>query len=185
MSGTLTVHFNRGRDESVAVDRDRLEVTGSFTLELVNHGSPAHIHLHMDDALSSVARLDSTNEYLREGETTVVPVIVADSAEDVRGKLDVVTQYGRERVSIPVFVDYTSDAAQPVDVDETLGEFQPSDASSQRFDPHRLIPPLIVAAGVLVTVLAILLAGRVIAAMIAVVALLGSVSAAVFLYRQT
>ncbi|GGL56795.1 DUF7524 family protein [Halocalculus aciditolerans] len=183
MPGTLTVHFNRGRNESVAVDRDRFEVTGSFTLELVNHGSPAHVHLRLDDALSGVARLDSANEYLDEGETLRVPVIVSAAADDVRGELEVVTQYGREKVSVPVFVDYTSEEAKPVEIDESLGEFQPSEPS-RRFSLGRLAPALVVAVGILVTVLAILVADRTVAAMVAVVVLLGSVSAAVFLYRQ-
>jgi hypothetical protein len=124
VADTLAVHLSRDGPQSVAVP-DAFETTGSFELAIHNHGTPAHVYVHLDDALGAVADVGATNLYVEDETTRVVAVEVADSFGTVSGTLDVVTRYGAE--SAPV--DVTVTEPPTVTVDESLAEPQPEPPS--------------------------------------------------------
>ncbi|RLM59382.1 hypothetical protein DVK02_01130 [Halobellus sp. Atlit-31R] len=82
-----------------------LTVTGPFHVYLQNHGGPVHVHLHLDDDLSRVARVDAVNHYVEEGETIRIPVGVAADRERVSGRLKIVSGYGAETAYVNVTVE--------------------------------------------------------------------------------
>jgi hypothetical protein len=118
---TLAADVNRTGIQTLSVP-DAFETDGSFTVELRNHGEATHVHLHLDDALSSVAELDAGNHYVEADATRPVRVSVRDGerGETVRGKLKVVTAYGSNTHWVDVTITPTK--KQPVDVDPELSK---------------------------------------------------------------
>lgn len=115
------VHLNGGELYDVEPAAAAFESTGSFEVELRNHGQPVHVHLRLDEDLSRVASLSGTNHYV-EGESVLrVPVAVADDAPSVRGMLKVVTGYGSGTDYVEVHVSDGRDEAAGVAVDRDLG----------------------------------------------------------------
>lgn len=124
MSSTLSVHLNRDGTRSVQPESFSMETEGPFTIELVNHGTPAHVHLHLDDALATVAAIPSDNLFVDAGSEEYVRVNVQDSPRPVKGQVEVVTGYGAERANVNVnVIDPAPDAAE-VQVDEELSARQ-------------------------------------------------------------
>lgn len=121
MPETLPVHLNRESIHDVEVPAS-FDAPGTFSVVVENHGSDSHVHLHLDDDLSRIARIDAGNHYVEGGSTRSVTVEVADEAEG-SGYLDVVTGYGAQRESVAVTID-PSDTTT-VAVDEDLGTPQP------------------------------------------------------------
>jgi len=123
---TLAADVNRTGIQTLSVP-DAFETDGSFTVELRNHGEATHVHLHLDDALSSIAELGAGNHYVQADATRPVRVSVLqeDREETVRGKLKVVTAYGAETHWVDVTV--TPSKKQPVDVDPELSKPQVRD----------------------------------------------------------
>ncbi|MFB6121047.1 MAG: hypothetical protein ABEJ68_08040 [Halobacteriaceae archaeon] len=117
MADTLAVHLGRDEPQSVSV-ADAFETTGTFELAIHNHGAPAHVHLHVDDALASVVDLRARNHYVESETVRTIEVAVDDSFGTVTGTLEVMTSYGAESDS----VDITVTEAPTVAVDETLSE---------------------------------------------------------------
>lgn len=113
----LLVEVNRDGARSLEVP-DSVTVDRSFTVDLRNHGEACHVHLHLDDALSRVARLDTANHHVPGGSRRPVPVHVSepDSYEPVRGQLKVSIGFGQETR----FIDVTVDVDEPVDIDPDL-----------------------------------------------------------------
>lgn len=113
----LLVEVNRTGVRSLEAP-DSVTVDRSFTVDLRNHGEACHVHLHLDDALSRVARLDTANHHVPGGSRRPVPVHVSepDSYEPVQGRLKVAIGYGQETR----FVDVTVDVDEPVDIDPDL-----------------------------------------------------------------
>ncbi|MFC7165762.1 DUF7524 family protein [Halospeciosus flavus] len=187
MPGTLTVHVNHDGTNSVSAERSSFETAGAFDVVLVNEGTPAHVHVRLDDALSRVASLDTTNVYLDADSSQVVHVRVGNGGErPVTGTLEVVTGYGAETEPVEVTVTDPTAENPPVAVDESLGSPQPEeeDQGVELGDVETLVPLLLVSIGLLVTVLAFLTVGDVLATFVAAVVLLGGLSAALFLRRQ-
>jgi hypothetical protein len=118
---TLSVDLNRGALHEVAVG-DSFETARDFLVDLQNHGEAVHVHLHLDDDLSRVARLDATNHYVEGEKRRRVPVSVASVDEPVTGKLKVVTGYGAESAYVDVTVRPERQRKDPVDVDERLAK---------------------------------------------------------------
>lgn len=119
MSDTLVAEVNRGDLHSLEVP-DSFETEGTFVVELRNHGEATHVHLHLDDDLSTVASLDATNHYVGAGSTRPVRVHVRGNDELVRGTLKIATAYGSETHYVDVTIDPTT--AQSVEVDPSLSE---------------------------------------------------------------
>jgi hypothetical protein len=115
----LLVELNRGELHDVEVPAE-FATTEPFSVELRNHGEAVHVHVHADDALSPVARIDADGNLFVERETThSVPVGVSDVDESVTGSLEITTGYGAETRTVEVTVNPVDDG-RAVDVDETL-----------------------------------------------------------------
>lgn len=107
MSESLQVELN---GEAVhAIDApDAHTVSGPFHIYLRNAGGPVHVHIHLDDALSEVARIDAVNHYVEGEETIRIPVGVAADREQVSGRLKIVSGYGAEMEYVNVVVEANS-----------------------------------------------------------------------------
>ncbi|WP_256288183.1 DUF7524 family protein [Halobellus inordinatus] len=107
MSESLQVELN---GETVhAIDApDAHTVSGPFHIYLRNAGGPVHVHIHLDDALSEVARIDAVNHYVEGEETIRIPVGVAADREQVSGRLKIVSGYGAEMEYVNVVVEANS-----------------------------------------------------------------------------
>ena len=125
MPDELPVHISREKLHAVEVPAG-FETDGSFDVRLVNHGNSLHVHLHLDDRLSRVARMDATNHYVEGDSERVVRVeVAADRGEDVVGKLKVVSAYGAQTRWIDVDVLTPEEDDGEVRVDESLGTPSP------------------------------------------------------------
>ncbi|TSD13968.1 hypothetical protein DP107_09995 [Haloglomus irregulare] len=124
-SDRLLVEINRTGMRSLEVP-DSVTVDRSFTVDLRNHGQDTHVHLHLDDALSEVARLGTDNHHVPGGSRRPVPVHVSrpDGYEPVSGRLKVAIAYGQETE----YIDITVDVDEPVTVDPELS--QPTGAAA-------------------------------------------------------
>lgn len=154
MPETLPVHLNRESIHDVETPAS-FDAGGTFSVVVENHGSDSHVHLHLDDDLSRIARIDAGNHYVEGGTTRSVTVSVAEDAAG-SGYLDVVTGYGAERESVAITID--PDESEAVTVDEDLSTPQTQSASRSRTDSGRsdvdledmALPIGIVAVGILV-----------------------------------
>lgn len=116
----LVVHLNGKELYDVEPAATSFESSGSFAVELRNHGQAVHAHLRLDDDLSRVASLEGTNHFVDTGSATRVPVTVADGAPSVHGTLKVVTGYGSDTNDVEVHLT-DGDGGEQVAVDENLG----------------------------------------------------------------
>ncbi len=118
-SETLAIHLNRARLHSIEVPAS-FETPNSFVIELDNHGEAAHVHLRLDESLSNIASLPTSNHYVRPGAVTRVPVSVHDDGP-VGGILTVATAYGSETEDIEIIIEPTA-GKKRVEIDESLIE---------------------------------------------------------------
>ncbi|WP_435096321.1 DUF7524 family protein [Halarchaeum sp. P4] len=171
MPRTLTVDLNRERIHALDADPSSLEVDGSFAVELANHGTASHVHVHLDDALSRVASIGDGNHYVTKGGAETVPVSVdPDGPRPITGTLEVVSGYGAERLEIPIRV-VEPETPQHVQVDESLAEVQHHEEEVSLADQLRPAAPAVVAViGVLCAVLAVLFVNGYAALAIALIA---------------
>ncbi|SDZ81846.1 hypothetical protein SAMN04488065_0548 [Haloplanus vescus] len=131
MTPVLLVELNRGALHTVEAPAE-FTIDRSFSLELRNHGEAVHAHVHADDALSAVARVDSDgNIFVEQGATHSVPIGVESVDSPVTGTLQIATGYGSETVEIEVTVEPETDD-QSVDVDETLSTPQTEDTGPSK-----------------------------------------------------
>lgn len=122
MPAELPVHVNR--DELHALDvQPSFEAEEPFDVRLVNHGEALHVHLHLDDGLSQVARIDAANHYVEGESERFVRVDVNEAAlgtQPVRGKLKVASAYGAETRWVDVSLAEPEADDDAVEVDESL-----------------------------------------------------------------
>lgn len=123
MSSALTVDLNRDHLHDVAAT-STYTTDEAFYVALENHGEAVHIHLHLDDMLSSVATLEAGNHYVDANGTETVRVDVDPGDEPVTGKLKVVTGYGAEAAYVDVTVEPFEEEKHAVQVDEELSKPQ-------------------------------------------------------------
>ncbi len=145
MPDSLPVHLNRTDIHSLEVPNE-FDATGSFDVRLVNHGEALHVHLHLDDSLSSVASLDATNHHVR-AETDRLVRITVDGDGPVRGKLKIVTGYGAETRYIDIYIPEGGTENEPVIVDDELSKPQPKPAPESEPGLEDLSAGPILAAG--------------------------------------
>ncbi|AUG47660.1 hypothetical protein BVU17_09085 [Haloarcula taiwanensis] len=145
MPDSLPVHLNRTDIHSLEVPNE-FDATGSFDVRLVNHGEALHVHLHLDDSLSSVASLDATNHHVR-AETDRLVRVTVDGDGPVRGKLKVVTGYGAETRYIDIYIPEGGTENEPVIVDDELSKPQPKPAAESASGLEDLSAGPILAAG--------------------------------------
>ncbi|GGM47373.1 hypothetical protein GCM10009006_30710 [Haloarcula argentinensis] len=145
MPDSLPVHLNRTDIHSLEVPHE-FDATGSFDVQLVNHGEALHVHLHLDDSLSSVASLDATNHHVR-AETDRLVKITVDGDGPVRGKLKIVTGYGAETRYIDIYIPEGGTENEPVIVDDELSKPQPKPTTESEPSLEDLSAGPILAAG--------------------------------------
>ena len=122
MPATLPVGLNRERLHAVEAPVE-FATDGSFRVELSNHGEGVHVHLHLDDDLSAVARVENANVFVAGDTDTRVDVVVDDPpASPVTGKLKVSTGYGAETTYVDVTVEPFEEQTRQVAVDESLSK---------------------------------------------------------------
>jgi len=119
VSGILPITLNRDGLHDVDVTGS-FEADGAFSVTLENDGAPVHVHLHLDDDLSSVATLQASNHYVEAGATRAVAVDV-DGELPVSGRLKAVTGYGAETAYVDVSIVEPDDRRDSIPVDEDLG----------------------------------------------------------------
>ena len=159
MTDTLVAEINRQRLHSLEVP-ESFETGGSFVVELRNRGESTHVHLHLDDSLSEVARLEANNHYVRAEATRKVRIeIDAPADTQVTGRLKIVTAYGAETRYVTVTVDNTP--PNRVEVDPELGKPQPRETEGSLLANA---DPSILGATVLGIVAVLLAVGAVVAA---------------------
>ncbi len=124
MSPSLPVVLNRDRLHGVSV-ADRITASEPVTVEITNEGEAVHVHLHLDDELSSVASLEAGNHYVESETTRSVRMDVRPASTPVTGRLKVVTGYGAETEYVTVRVEPPVEEKSPVEVDENLSRPQP------------------------------------------------------------
>jgi len=137
---SLPVHVSREELHSLAVPSS-FETTGSFDVRLINHAEALHIHLHLDDDLSEVAKLDAGNHYVEGTSERYVRVTVDPErvdGDELLGKLKVASAYGSQTRWIDVTVSKPDPEANTVQVDESLATPQP-----QTDDQELSIPPVV------------------------------------------
>jgi hypothetical protein len=116
---TLAVHLNREDLHSVELPTT-FASADSFVVELDNHGEATHVHLRLDDALSAIASIPTSNHYVRPGATTRVPIRVSDDGP-VTGLLTVATAYGSQTEAVEISIEPTA-GKERVEIDESLIE---------------------------------------------------------------
>ena len=123
MSPSLPVVLNRDHLHGVSV-ADRITASEPVSIEITNEGEAVHVHLHLDDELSTVASLEAGNHYVESGTTRVVRLDVRPASTPVTGRLKVVTGYGAETEYVTVRVEPPTEEKTPVEVDENLSRPQ-------------------------------------------------------------
>ncbi|GCF14740.1 hypothetical protein Harman_26750 [Haloarcula mannanilytica] len=145
MPDSLPVHLNRTDIHSLEVPKE-FDATGSFDVQLHNHGEALHVHLHLDDSLSSIASLDAPNHYVQADTERPVRVTI-DGDGPVRGKLKVVTAHGAETRYVDVFIPEGGTENEPVIVDDDLAKPQPKPATKSEPGLEDLSAGPVLAAG--------------------------------------
>lgn len=119
----LVVDINRDGTRTVAAP-ESVTVDRSFTVDLQNHGMATHVHLHLDDALSRVARLSNANHHVPSEGSRRVQIHVSEPEdgdyEPVRGQLKIAIAYGQETAFVDLTIDLSSH--EPVNVDPDLAK---------------------------------------------------------------
>ncbi|WP_327051684.1 DUF7524 family protein [Halomicrococcus gelatinilyticus] len=152
MSGILPITLNRDGLHDVAVTGS-FEADGSFSVTLENDGAPVHVHLHLDDDLSTVATLQATNHYVEAGATRAVAVEV-DGDLPASGRLKVVTGYGAETAYVDVSIAEPDDRRESIPVDEGLGSPSRQATATNEESTGRAVDLAVVALGVVALALA-------------------------------
>ncbi len=132
MRDELPVHVNRQEIHSLEVPAT-FEADGSFDLVMINHGESSHLHLHLDDELSEVARIEATNHYVEGDSRRAVRFHVNEealTADPIRGRLKVASGYGAKTRWIDVELVSPEESGGSVRVDESLGQPQPREQST-------------------------------------------------------
>lgn len=122
MPASLPVELNRGRLHAIEAPVE-FTTDGSFYLTLSNHGEGVHVHVHLDDALSSVARIDESNVFVNGDSTKRMDVVVDNAPSQTHtGQLKISTGYGAETAHIDVSVEPFEEEPRQVAVDESLSK---------------------------------------------------------------
>lgn len=182
MVATLRVDLNRDGPKSVEVPAT-MSVEGDFMVAVENHGTDAHVHLHLDDELSRVARIDETNPFVPGGGETTIPVSVEPGTE-ASGMLEVVTGHGARRQAVQVSLETPTEST--VQVDEGLSEPPTADQRDRRSeDDGGALPLGVLGAIAVVVAVAVAATSDVGALIVGVVALAAGLGAAAYFLLQS
>ncbi len=124
MSDEFPVHISRDELHTIEIP-SQFETDGSFDVVLVNHGTSLHVHLHLDDTLSTAAQLDANNHYV-EGDSKRAVRIAVDTdripEDGLHGRLKVVSAYGSQTRWVNIELTQPKHATGDVRVDESLSK---------------------------------------------------------------
>ena len=110
------------------------ETSDSFEIVLDNHEQAVHVHLNLDETLSSVASLRTTNHYVERNRTYPVTVDVEAPQTEVSGRLKIATGYGAEVAYTTVTISPPEDGSRQVVIDDSLSK----PATSEPTEPTRV-----------------------------------------------
>lgn len=163
----LLVDLNDDGLHEIAVPSS-FDTDGPFEVCLRNHGEAIHVHLNLDDELSSVAQLAETNQYVGPHSQRSVPIETHPVSTTVTGRLKIVTGYGAKSTYTTVQLSPPGTVRNHVTVDESLAKPQrrepepstPSEQIAERLPDAVSVSSLGAAAAMLVVVLAAVLTGN-------------------------
>ncbi|MFA9517257.1 hypothetical protein ACERIT_08580 [Halopenitus sp. H-Gu1] len=120
---TLSVAVNGDGVHSIDAP-DRITTDGPFEVAIDNRGQAAHVHLNVDDDLSRVAGVATTNHYLEAGSRRVIHVDVDPDRPEttIRGKIKLVVGHGSGSTYVTVTVEPPPERERSVVIDESLSE---------------------------------------------------------------
>lgn len=98
------------------------ETSDSFDIVLDNHEQAVHVHLNLDETLSSVASLRTTNYYIKRNRTHSVSVDIDTPPTAVSGRLKIATGYGAEVAYTTVTVRPPEQGTNRVAIDDSLSK---------------------------------------------------------------
>ncbi|MES3517078.1 MAG: hypothetical protein PPP58_05370 [Natronomonas sp.] len=185
MTDTLGVEIGRTGLHSLEAPGS-FETGDSFSVAVRNHGAATHVHLHLDDDLSSVATLAAGNHYVDAEETRLIDIELADpeawSSDAVRGQLKVVTGHGTETRYVSVTLDRRQHT-ESVEVDPELSRPQ-TEESDPPLSPAalRMIPIGALAGVAIILAVAALTAGGSLSSFLAGGAVVAAIACAVSAY---
>lgn len=116
---SLTVHLNRQGPRDLDAPAT-FETRRPFDVVLKNHGDGSHVHLELDDALASVARLSTDTVFVDGDVSERVRVDTRPVEDPIEGTLRVAVGYGAEERAIDVTLAQYRENPDQVDVDEDL-----------------------------------------------------------------
>ncbi len=187
MPDELPVHVSRDEVHGIDVPPS-FSPDGSFDVVFINHGRSVHVHLHLDDTLSTVASIDASNHYV-EGESqraVRVSVDVDALPEDgIEGKLKVVAAYGAQTRWVDIRLSPPAREEASVEVDESLAEPQPREEEppeSPLFSPE-LVVAVLAGVALLIALLAVVFIQDAIVVVGALAVLAGVVGAVYLLFE--
>lgn len=160
MTDELPVHVSRDEIHGIDVPGS-FAADGSFDVLFVNHGRSVHVHLHLDDTLSSVASIDAGNHYVEGKSQRAVRVSVNEERlpeDGVAGKIKVVAAYGAKTRWVDVRVSQADGQEEAVEVDESLAEPQPREVElgkTPEFSPE-LAVAILAAVALMIAFLAVI-----------------------------
>jgi len=121
----LTVHLNDDRLHDIRT-ATAFEASESFAILLNNGDAPVHVHLRLDDELSTVASVRANNHFVGADTVRRVNVEVADGPRPVEGQLKIVTGHGAETDYVSVSIVDPEESEETVAVDESLAAPAPA-----------------------------------------------------------
>ena len=158
------------------------ETSESFDVRLKNHGEASHVYLHLDDSLSSVAKLTESHHYVTKNDTQVVHIDVEQGAR-ATGTLEVTTAHGGTSEHVTVEIGQSEPEKPPVEIDDSLTEPAPPEPSDplDGIGGTEMLPPLALGVVALVLALTTMTVDGFAALVLAVLAVLTAVVAVVYL----
>ncbi len=78
---------------------------GSFTIALTNAGTPAHVHLSLEDSLEGAARLREDQVYLDRDERATLEVTVRGPNTPANGRLRISVGHGSKQAFVKLELD--------------------------------------------------------------------------------
>ena len=114
----LSVRLNRERPRDIDAPASFV-ADGPFDVAVENHGDASRVHVQVDEALSSAARIDEGDRYVDAGETARIAVDTGTVPEPIEGELSISTGYGAETETVSVRIE---PQGYGVDVDDRLAE---------------------------------------------------------------
>jgi len=115
----LTVSLNEDGLHSIAAPT-AFETSEPFDVVLENSGEAAHVHLNLNETLSTVADIRANNHYVEPEGSRPVGVDVTPRTTAITGRLKIATGYGSEIAYTTVTVQPPEEDPRHVTVDESL-----------------------------------------------------------------